>query len=417
MTTLWNYLKGYVIIEVSGFSIERFFNLTLHNGINIRDLKETKNGVTCKVSISNFKKLKSFSKKTKCKVKIKQKIGLPFILFKNRKRKAFFIGVLFFISFILYLSSFIWSIEVIGNKNIDNNTILKFCEENGFYVGSYKRNIKIKELETLLKNNFEELSWITIQINGTKSVIKLAENLPKTDIVKENPSPSNIVAKTDGIITEIVTRNGTPLVKEKDIVKAGDVLVSSVLEIKEGEVVKGVKFVKADADIRAKSWHKITVALPLEYTEKQYTGKTRVGFEFLAFNKTFDLNFIKDNTFDGNYDKISKRTQLKLGENFVLPFMLISYKYKEYSLIKKTYTLNTAKEVVNRIINQKIISGFDFSIDILEKDISFEEYEDKIVATANLTIIQNIGVNKEVTEDEQLERSLKFGEKESTDTQ
>lgn len=272
-------------------------------------------------------------------------------------------------------------------------------------------------MQTLLKNNFDELSWITIQIEGTSATIKLAENLPKTDILDENNSPTNIVAKSDAIITEIVTRNGTPLVKEKDVVKAGEVLVSGTLLIKEGEEVKGVKFTTADADIRAKSWYTISIDVPFEYTVKEYTGKSKTGFELVTFNKTFNLNFVKDNIYDGNYDKISSRKQLKLGENFTLPFMLITHKYKEYNLVKKTYSLDEAKEVANKLVNEKIISEFDISTDILEKNISFEEFDDKITIIANLTIIQDIGLAQEITENEQLERSLEFGTKENTNTQ
>ena len=42
---LWNYFKGYVIIKIVGFSIERFLNLCLNKNINIYKLEEVNDGV------------------------------------------------------------------------------------------------------------------------------------------------------------------------------------------------------------------------------------------------------------------------------------------------------------------------------------------------------------------------------------
>ena len=40
--SVWNYLRGYVTIELSGFSVERFMNLASHKGIYLWDIKNTK---------------------------------------------------------------------------------------------------------------------------------------------------------------------------------------------------------------------------------------------------------------------------------------------------------------------------------------------------------------------------------------
>ena len=42
---LWNYLRGYVIIYVTGFSVERFINLAVNRGIFIWDIIPERNRV------------------------------------------------------------------------------------------------------------------------------------------------------------------------------------------------------------------------------------------------------------------------------------------------------------------------------------------------------------------------------------
>ena len=154
---IWNYFKGYVIIKITGFSIERFLNLCLNKNIYISKLEEVNDGVICRVFIKDFRQLKIISKKTGCKYKIVSKYGMPFFIFKNRKRKMFLIGAILFVFLLYYFSSFVWTIQVVGNKYIDNNQILNFCEEKGLYLGAYKRNIDTKLLQTELKNNFDTI--------------------------------------------------------------------------------------------------------------------------------------------------------------------------------------------------------------------------------------------------------------------
>lgn len=411
--SLWNYFKGYVIIEITGFSIERFLNLTVHKGIIVSDLIETKNGVSCKLNIKDFKSLKEISKKTGCKTKIKVKYGMPFFIFKNKNRKPFLIGIFLFIFIIYFLSSFVWSIEIKGNNILDNNTILEFCKENNLYLGSYKKNIDLKTLQTNLKNNFDELSWVNVSLNGTKVTIKVSENIPKENI-DENNEPCDIIANEDGIISEIVTRNGTPLVKENDTFQKGDILVSGKIILKEGEEIKGSYLTKADADIRAKIIKEIKVEVPFNYQIKEYTNNSKNEYQLLAFNKIFSLNLIKPNISYKDYDKITSRKQLKLSENFLLPFIFIKTEYKEYNKIDKTYSLDEAKKYANKLITEKITSNIDFSSDILNKEIFYEEFDDKIIATAKLTLIQNIGEKVPVSIKEAVEGSTENGTNQTT---
>ncbi len=387
---LWNYFRGYVIIKIKGFSIERFLNLCLNKDINLSKLEEVNDGVICRISIKDVKLLKEISKKTGCKYKIIYKYGMPFFIFKNRKRKMFLIGAITFIALLYYFSSFIWTIQVTGNNQIDNNDILHFCEEKGLFLGAYKRKIDIKLIQSDLKNNFDTVSWVNIKIDGTKATISLSENIQNQKTV-ENTSACDIIAKEKGVITEIVTRTGTPLVKSKDVVNKGDVLVSGELLLKEGEEIKGTYNTYADADIKAKTEKEIKVSVPFEYYIKEYTENKKSTYTLLAFNKSFDFNLLKTKISYENYDTIISRKQLKLSENFYLPFIIKKTSYKEYIPVKKTYSINEAKLYANKLITEKIIEEIDFSSDILDKQIIYEKIENQLVATAKITLIEDIG--------------------------
>ena len=74
---LLNYIFGYVRITVEGYYIERFINICTSKKIPIWNLKREK-GVKLylNIGINDFKRLSEVSRKTKCKVKIKNKRGI-----------------------------------------------------------------------------------------------------------------------------------------------------------------------------------------------------------------------------------------------------------------------------------------------------------------------------------------------------
>ncbi len=113
------YLKGYLRIEIEGFYTERFLNICTKEKIKLWQIKR-KNNVVVETSIlkRDFKKLKKIAKKTKSKVKIKSKNGIPFIVQKYKNRKVFIFLFFIVILLIFTLSRFIWNIEILGNDKI-----------------------------------------------------------------------------------------------------------------------------------------------------------------------------------------------------------------------------------------------------------------------------------------------------------
>ena len=192
---LKGYALGYVRIIIEGFFIERLINLCIKRKILLWNTKRKKASVLeANVSIKDFKNLVKIAKETKCKVKIKQKRGLPFIFNKYKKRKIFFIFLIIISASIITLSNFIWNIEIEGNNNISKEEILKSLEEDGLKIGTAKAKINIKELTNKMRLNRNDLAWVGIEIKGTNAKVKLVEAQKKPDIIQEDEY-CNVVAK------------------------------------------------------------------------------------------------------------------------------------------------------------------------------------------------------------------------------
>ena len=145
---IWlNYIIGYVNIKVESYFLERFINICISKNILLWNIKRKKSTILyANISIKDYKRLKEVVRKTKSKVNIESKKGLPFIFHKYRKRKIF-IG--FFILILIGLittSNFIWNIEVKGNTNVNKEEIIEALNQNGLKIGTNKNKINTNQI-------------------------------------------------------------------------------------------------------------------------------------------------------------------------------------------------------------------------------------------------------------------------------
>ena len=113
------YVKGYLRIKIEGFYTERFLNICTKEKIRLWQVKR-KNNIIVETNIltEDFKKLKKIAKKTRSRIRIESKNGVPFIVKKYKNRKVFIFLFFAVMISIFTLSRFIWNIEIFGNDKI-----------------------------------------------------------------------------------------------------------------------------------------------------------------------------------------------------------------------------------------------------------------------------------------------------------
>jgi similar to stage IV sporulation protein len=263
------YLRGYVIIRITGFSPERFLNLCSNHQILIWDLKNIGNAYEMCISIKSYKRLKSILKKTKTKSAILEKRGLPFFLHKYRKRKIFFLGILICAALIFLLSSFVWNIHIDGNYSRTTDVILEYLSEEGISHGIRKNKVDCNEIVRKLREKYDNIIWVSAKIQGTRLIIHVQENTDTVLEEKQEYEPSDLIADKTGIITSIITRAGTPHVNVGDTVEKGDMLVQGMLEIKDDSgAVASREYCASDADIYAQTVYQYKDEFPMEYPRR-----------------------------------------------------------------------------------------------------------------------------------------------------
>lgn len=222
---LLSYICGYVNISVEGYFIERFINMCISKRIFLWNTRREKSTyLQTNISIRDFRRIKTVAKKTKCRVTINRKKGLPFILNRYKKRKIFALALVIIMFAILTTSRFIWNIEILGNERIEAEEILKQLNEKGIVIGAQKSKIDTNEIIRKIRLERDDIAWMSIDLNGTNAIIKIVENTEKPEIIDKNDY-CNIVSDKSGVITKINAKSGTPLVNIGDVVTEETILV------------------------------------------------------------------------------------------------------------------------------------------------------------------------------------------------
>lgn len=385
-----NYILGYVNILVEGYFVEKFINICNKQKIFLWNLKRSKTTIIyTNVSIKDFKKLKPIAQKTKCKIKIKSKKGLPFIFNKYKKRKIFVIGLAMVLITIFTLSKFIWNIEVIGNEKINADEIIQIANENNLKIGKFKNKVDTKKIINKLRLERDDIAWIGIEIKGTNAIIKIVESIPKPNIIDDEEF-CNIVATKDAIIKKISAQNGTPVVKEGEIVKKGTVLIAGWLEGK----YTGTRYVHATGSVQGKVWYTQKERIYFKQQKKEQTGNVENKYSLNINN--FKINFNKGVSKFKNYDTIETNKKVKLFSNFYLPIELIKITNTEVNITDITYTLEEAKNIGIEKAKQELNNKIENLDNILSIQINDSQTSEYIEVEVTYEMLENIGTKEKI---------------------
>ena len=375
-------MKAYVKILFFGSSPERFLNMCKHKKISIWNLQYKEKLFECCMLAKDFKKIKSIAKKSKIKIQIIEKHGTNFILFQYRKRPIFYIGIILVLIIMIYGTSRIWDIDINGNSAITDDVLYEYLRENNIYVGIRERQVDCERVCKMLRRDFPEIIWVSTSLDGTKMSIDIRENTDIFPAQEDTLVYQDIVSNIDGVITSIVTREGTPLVTVGDKVKQGDVLVSSKIEIinDAGEVVQE-QYVAADADIYIKHQISYKESCNNTYDVKHYCGRKNRIISLQFFSHKLELGFMEK----------SNLYEIRTYQKQITPCFSFTMKNRqEYELEKFKYKIEEQKMILRSSFEKYISELKNSNIEVLSEDMKYINGHDEILYIGNIEVIQQV---------------------------
>ncbi len=390
------YISGYLKVSIIGDKKERFINLCCNRNIEIWGLSDIEDGYLCYMSVGDFRKIKGIARKSHMKILIKKKFGLPFLLHKYRKRKAFVAGIVTAFVIVYLLSGFIWDISIDGNYSYSSYEILDFLKQNNVYHGMKRNDIDCETIEKNVRNEYFDITWVSVELTGTRLIVHIKENFD--DIRQEDEDVNawgekgcSIVSDKEAVIESIITRSGTPLVKVGDTVNPDSVMIDGKYDILDDYgVILRTEYLKADGDIIGRVVYNYSETIDRKYIMRKYTGE----------QKTFHIYRIQDNEINlfsnkvdyEYYDKIVEEEQLSIANNFCLPIYFSSMTYREYENIEVFYTDVQLQELSEKKLSVFLENLAKKGIQIIENNVRIEVGINEVKSTGEIIVLENIGV-------------------------
>lgn len=366
---------------VTGEETLRFVNLCRNNGIELRHLIRKENAIQMEIDAKSFKKLRPLVRKTHVKIHILNRHGPAFFFYRHKRRWWFLLGMMVFAGMIYILSLFVWQIDIDGNRKYTDALILQALAKMDVKTGCRKSEIDLPKIEEELRIMYNEITWVSASIAGTKLQIELREgdlkisgssgggqtgNVKRVENRENNPKtqngesetdlPANLVADEDAIITNLVVRRGTVAVRYGDEVKKGDVLIEGKVYIyNEDETLKKVDYLTAEGDVFGKYQELYEKHYQRKHEVRSYTGKNYRELGVAIVGKSFCLpvweNILKKQLEENTLSEVwSWKKQFRLTPTFYLPFALEYTEYAPYKNVVEEYT----DEVIKKMAEEEL---------------------------------------------------------------
>ena len=387
--SVWNYLLGYVMIQVEGQGIERFVNLSLQNGIGIWGVRrKSRLTITAYVTLEDFYKLRPLVRKLHCKVHIVRKRGVPFALIRRRSRGVLLLGWILVLAALFVASRYVWFIDVEGCYQIEEAEVRRMLDDMSVKSGMARSGLAAADIGKQLKAMDGRIAWAGASVSGVVLKVEIVEAAEEPNSPKDT-SPVSIYAAKDGVITEILALKGKPQVELGQAVQAGDLLINGDLRT---EGAPGY-MVHADGTVRAKVAYSFSVKAGPELTSLARTGRSSDYTEVWLFGRC-----IKSGA--GEFQNYETELERESPINGVfLPLVVKSGKCYELQETAHTATETELRETVIIMADQKLSSIIPKNARILSKSSELTLQEDgSVVAVINVTTEEDIGEVRSITD-------------------
>ena len=227
------FLAGKVVFTASGGFPSLFLEECSVRKTVLRDVEQGSGRVTAWTGERDYREVVPAAEKAGMTLVVQEVSGLPKLLRRCRARAGLLTGVLLGALLVWYLSGSIWEVTVSGNEKLGAEEILDALEEQGVGSGARISRTDAGAVERQLQARLPQLSWIAVNITGCKAAVEVREVTEPPALTPEGEY-SNIVAERDGVIlrADVLSGEGQPKIGEA-VVK-GDLLVSGVVEMRNG---------------------------------------------------------------------------------------------------------------------------------------------------------------------------------------
>ncbi|MGC5328549.1 sporulation protein YqfD [Brevibacillus sp. SYSU BS000544] len=389
--TLKDWVDGHVTITVRGKRFERLINLAIRDGLHIWNIRRQGTEIgQLDILIRDYFRLRPLLRQTGCRSHVVRREGMPFWLVRLRLRAGLAIGFLLFFIGVYMLSSFVWSVEVMGTHKMSTLQVRQVAETIGIKPGVWK--VKLKEPIQLQRDMLQQLpdaAWVGVEIKGTKAIIQIVEK--EKQEVEKAPGPRNLIAKKKAVVHSILAEAGKTLVSVNQFVSKGQVLISGIIG---NETRQGI--VAARGKVEGEVWYISNISIPLHQQRNVYTGLAEDNHFLLVGDYSFRIWPFQVQPYK-QFETHEEKFQLSYKQ-FHLPVGWKVEKRQEMEVQKFQISSEQAIETGKSFARQDVLkrAGNDAVIK-QEKVLHVKEENGKVYLSIHYSVIEDITEEQPIT--------------------
>lgn len=301
------------------------------------------------VYLRYVQKLKCFTDQNCISAEFSNVRGLPVVIGFMKKRPVLPVGLAVCALWLFLSQSIVWDIRIEGNSKTSDAEITDQLEELGFGIGTYYPAVNFNQLHADYLAVQHDIAWLSVFMNGVVAEVQVRELWADERSMHGENTYANIVAECAGVVREVNVFEGQAAVKPGDIVRAGQVLISGVVEKNDG----GIRYEYASGEVICEVSVPLHAEILLKRESKRYTGREIRQRSVKIFKKTINF-FINGGIEYATYDKIDMMEQVCPFGFGTLPVWLNTKVYKEYETVTETVSAEIAADEAMACLSEMV---------------------------------------------------------------
>ena len=222
-------ISGWLTVEIWGKRPESLLNLALKEGLSLTDVRWLGPGrLEAQLTTEDLRRLRPLTRRARCRLRIRRRQGLPFLLAAASRRPLLPLAILLFIPLLAFLSSLVAEVEVTSPYALDPREealVYQLAREAGVEAGRSRWGMDLEAAEKAILRGFPRLFYAEILRHGNRLEIAVVRRID-VPAGEEIRPPGDLVASAPGIIIDALVQRGTAAVATGDTVRQGQVLIS-----------------------------------------------------------------------------------------------------------------------------------------------------------------------------------------------
>ncbi|MEW9500466.1 sporulation protein YqfD [Jeotgalibacillus marinus] len=388
-----NVLPGTVRVTLKGKAYATVIHRLHRDSVSLHQLKSIgEHEVEFYISYQSLSALRKAVFRSGCTISLHRGKGLAYDVENVVLVRSFMLWLVVAIAIVIGGSQFVWSIEFTGATPEIQQEVNEVLKKEGFQIGRLQRSLTSEDkMAPLLYDKIDNLSWMGMEWQGTKLIVRLKE---KQGIeMDEQLSSSQIIASKAGTIQSMLIESGQAVENVNSVVKKGQLLVTGLVGREEDK-----QLVPSKGIVMAETWYEVNVTIPQTLTVETLTGnmESRTSFELFGWESP-PIHF-KKNAFSLATEEETIHTYELFGKE--IPLKRKSVQFSEINRSKEKLEPSQAIDIAKEVAREEVLSLIGGGGSIQHEKILHEQIENgKVKLTLYIQAIEDIAEVQPYTEE------------------